>query len=540
MKIVLKYRIDGHVVESSETENDIYEIFTFNNGARESAVIKTKRPVLLLDAYIVQRYEYTKNDYIFVNGYQSWTDTKEYRAGKNLRSLNHLPSAVRNTFHFAEYGDSYFLKYRPGRVHGFTYSYVKKKDGNVRFWGSLNENNAYLIICHEAARGRVVLHSDVRGRTVDGEFTLFDFVTYDAPVKQAQDMYFASYGTCTAQPLRGYTSWYNDYQNINEKKMLKALDGLDSSEYDLFQIDDGYETFVGDWLDIDKNKFPNGLKGIVDLAHGKGLKAGIWLAPFVAEKDSALFKEHPDWILRRNGEPVFAGCNWSGQAALDIRKEPVMDHIKKCLEFYKDMGFDFFKLDFLYAAALAGGDGRYTRAEIMRKAMETLREILKDRLILGCGVPLSSAFNLADYCRIGPDITLTLDDKFYMKFMHRERTSTKVTLLNTIYRYPMDGKVFRCDPDVYLLRDDNIKLTKDQKTAVTIINHLFGSLYLTSDNVADYDDEKLAVLHTARELSCAQVTDIRCRGSLVFIKYEKGGQSGKLVYNSAKGVLYNG
>ena len=36
-------------------------------------------------------------------------------------------------------------------------------------------------------------------------------------------------------------------QDINEKIILRDLDALDS-RFELFQIDDGYETFVGDWL----------------------------------------------------------------------------------------------------------------------------------------------------------------------------------------------------------------------------------------------------------------------------------------------------
>ena len=534
MNVVISYYIDGNAVESNAPETDAYEMSTVTEGSRTRVMLKTKRPLKLKAAYIVEPYVYESGSMVFVNGYQSWTETREYDSRTWLHSLDRVADPLVEKYHFREYGDSWFVKYDRNCFHGFTYSYVRHTTGLADLWGSYNEENAFLIIRHEKDKGRVVLQSDVQGRVVNGKFPLFDYVKLSGEVFDIQEKYFAEYGTCDAKPLRGYTSWYNDYQDISEEKLLKALAGIDKEKYDLFQIDDGYETFVGDWLDIDKEKFPNGLKGLVDKIHEKGLLAGIWLAPFVAELKSRVVKEHPDWIRKKKGGNVFAGCNWSGDVVLDIRKSEVREYIRKALEYYMYMGFDFFKLDFLYAAALCVGDGMRTRAEAMRQAMQFLREILKDKLILGCGVPLSSAFNLVEYCRVGPDLGLDRDDRMYMRFMHRERVSTKTTVQNTIYRHAMDGHVFRCDPDVYLLRDDNIKLIKRQKEAIVTIDHLFGALYLTSDNVAEYDPEKLAVLREAQKLSGARVIDIIRRGSkgpFIDIIYELEGRRHALRYN---------
>ena len=101
----------------------------------------------------------------------------------------------------------------------------------------------------------------------------------------------------------------------------------------------------------------------------------------------------------------------------------------------------------------------------------------------------------------------------------------------------MDGSVFRCDPDVFLLRDNDIKLTKEQRKALCTLNHLCGSVYMTSDNVAQYDEEKLSVLHEAQKLSAAQITNITREGELITIDYLLDDAPGKLVYNSEKGIL---
>ena len=535
-EINIRYRIDGVEKRGKGPETEDYFLSLDQKNERTTIVLNAKRPLTLVTSSFEVPYPFYQEDLIFVNGYQSWTDTKEYMLSEYIHDLKKVPAFLRNIFHFDNYGDAWFMDYQKDNFHSFTYSYRKKKDGSCDLIGSLNEENAFLIIHYKKLEEVISIRSDCGTRRVDDSFCLYDFVEYQGSCREVLRKYFDNYGTCSAPKVRGYTSWYLHYQNINEEKILTALDGIDSENFDLFQIDDGYESFVGDWMDIDPEKFPHGLKKIVDKIHAKGLKAGIWLAPFVCETKSRIFKEHPDWLYRKDGKEVFAGSNWSGDVVLDIRLPEVQEYIKRCLLYYMDLGFDFFKLDFLYAAALIDEED-HTRAEIMRAGMKGLREVLKDKQILGCGVPLSSAFNLVDYCRIGPDVSLIFDDVFYMRKMHRERISTKVTLQNTIFRAHMDGSVFRCDPDVFLLRDDNIKLSKDQRKALCILNHLCGSVYLTSDNVGTYDEEKRSLLREAQKLSDAKVTDISRKGSLITITYLLDGEEKTLTYHIEKGIF---
>lgn len=535
--IALRYQVDGTEKRAKGPENEDFAMTLRQEGPRTTISIKAKRPLTLVTSSFELPCKYEAGDRLFVNGYQSWTDSREFELSEYIRDLKKVPAFIRKRFHFDNYGDAWFMSYQKDNFHSFTYAYQKRKNGETRLIGSLNETNAFLIIHYKKADDILSLRSDCQYKQVEDEFCLYDFVEYYGSPKDVLQQYFAHYGTCSAPPVRGYTSWYLHYQDISEEKIFTALAGIDSSHFDLFQIDDGYETFVGDWLEIDPAKFPNGLKPVADRIHAKGLKAGIWLAPFVCEVKSRLFREHPDWIYREDGKEVYSGSNWSGHVVLDVRLPEVQEYIQKCLTSFMDMGFDFFKLDFLYAAALIHDGRGFTRAEIMRKALEGLRQTLGDKLILGCGVPLSSAFNLVDYCRVGPDVSLIFDDVFYMRKMHRERISTKVTLQNTIFRAPMDGSVFRCDPDVFLLRDDNIHLSKEQRRALTILNHLCGSVYMTSDNVAEYDSEKLAVLKEAQRFSHAEITDIEKTGRLITITCLLDGSEVILRYNTETGHL---
>lgn len=555
MEFSLTYTIGGRTITSSETENEDYrlEITEDEDGARfkpEGSAftmkIIAKHPLTMVKSKVMMPQSLSKGDWIYANGFQSWTDTREFSYDEILHDIGKVPAFIRNKYHFESYGDSYFYKYKDNETHSFDFGYVRHPDGQAELIGSRNYENAYLIMAYEKDINRVTARTDCANKYVDNEFTLFDFVLYSGRPVQILRKYFESLGKCSAGPIRGYTSWYRFYQDISEEKMLENLKSIDSSEFDLFQIDDGFETFVGDWLDVDEKKFPHGLKPVVEMIHEKGLKAGLWLAPFVCETKSRLYTEHPDWLYRReDGEPVFAGSNWSGDVALDIRKEEVRGYIRNVLRHYAEMGFDFFKLDFLYAAVLINEPDGMTRAEIMRDGMKLLRESLNDKLILACGVPLSSAFGLVEYSRIGPDVSLRFDDVFYMRKMHRERISTKVTLQNTVFRSGMDGTVFRCDPDVFLLRDNDIHLTKSQRRALVMLNHLCGSVYMTSDDVGRYDAEKKALLQEARNLSGSVIEDIVFDGRIITVSYRRKGRAegaalSVLKYDTQKGVLTDG
>lgn len=131
---------------------------------------------------------------------------------------------------------------------------------------------------------------------------------------------------------------------------------------------------MGDWLTPDPEKFPDGLAPLVEKIHAEGYQAGLWLAPFVCEKDSALYREHPDWLLKVDGGPWCCGCNWSGFYALDIDNREVLNYLETVFHRALDQwGFDLVKLDFLYGAAPFGSK-RESRAGRMRRAMELLRQ----------------------------------------------------------------------------------------------------------------------------------------------------------------------
>ena len=478
-------------------------------------------------------------DLYFFNGYQSWTDTKEFKLTDRLRNIKKSPHIISHMYAMHAYGDNHFYRYSIKKSHGYDLFYSKGKYESFIY--NLNFNVAYLIIEMIKDRRRTLrITSDLKGISLKkGEqIQIFDYY-YFSDFNEGLQSFYDHLPLLNKEKIFGYTSWYNYYQNINEEIILRDLKALDN-RFNLFQIDDGFETFVGDWLDVDEKKFPHGLEPIVKEIHNRGYKAGLWLAPFVAEEKSKLYREHFDWIRKNeNNAPIKAGGNWSGHYVLDLENPEVLAYIQKCLEHYMDMGFDFFKLDFLYAAGLPSYDGK-TRCMAQKEAYEFLRKVLKDKLILGCGANLINSFGVFDYLRIGPDVSLSFDDVAYMRLFHRERPSTKVTLQNTIYRSIFDQRLFANDPDVFLLRDSNIQLSAEQRRALTLINALFGSVLMTSDNIAEYDDSKKEVLSNALNIF-ANATDKKYvkHGKFIDISYKLNGEEHSFTYNTKKGVLSN-
>lgn len=482
-------------------------------------------------------YQFNQNSLVYVNGYQSWTDSKEFKITEKLKSLDNLPKFLRNHYCFEIYGDSYFYQYpnKSGVFHGYTISYIREEDDYL-FFGSLNDHEVFTIIKADCNNNIIEIIPDLDVYLKEETIVLkFVVLKGDRNVFDVYKTYFPELNV--KNKIHGYTSWYNHYQNINEKIILDNIEDAAKSDFQLFQIDDGYATHNGDYLSIDNNKFPNGLQGIVQKIHEKGMLAGLWIAPFITEKRSELVVSHPEYVAKDEaGQMVIGGWSWHGNYALDLDRADVRDYIKSIFDYYISIGFDLFKLDFLYTACLKPNKYK-TRAKAMREAMEFLRECCQDKLILGCGVPLASSFNLVDYCRIGADVSLIFDDHWFMKYMHRERVSTKLTVQNSIYRHHLDGLGFLNDPDVFILRDENMWMNKKQKYSLGFINHLFGSMILTSDSLRKYDEEKLSLLEEFKKLDDAKVVNVKRINDLIEITYLLNGEQYKKLYNTKTGVM---
>lgn len=545
------YRLDGKYQEESIDSCDIKngysdEIFDVRDEGGENAVkivVNAKKAVKAELAELIYDHYYEQTERFFANGFQSWTSSREYKRNDvqyGLRTLSKLP--IVRTFSGAS-GDYAFTEYGKDLYHSFSYTYFRI-DEKVELVGSLNERTGYTIFYADYAQNIFASVKDVEGLTLDGEYQLFDIVRVQGTYDEVFDKYFELYprkNTSRVKHLAGYTSWYNYYQNINEEIILRDLQGLARAgkNANIFQIDDGYETKVGDW-DMDTVKFPNGLAPIVDRIHEQGLMAGLWYAPFAAQFKANVIKNHPDWLIRnKHGRPVISGIAWGGFYALDFEKEEVREYIKAYFDkVFNEWHFDMVKLDFLYAAAIEPRNGK-TRGQLMCEAMDFLRECCGDKIILGCGVPLAPAFGVVDACRISCDVENTFKEKFYVKVTNQEIISAKMAMVNSVYRRHLNGRIWANDPDVFFLRDDGMKkagYTLQQKKLLAKVNHIFGDVLFVSDNVGAYDDVKMQILLDAyRKFDGKVLSAEHIAPEILKVVFEEDGRKQMLVFDDLSG-----
>ena len=479
-------------------------------------VLKAKCDMVMKSFEMECEKDFDDDDLFFANGYQAWTTTREFSKNDNFKGL--IKAANINKFlkHFAGLsGDYHFEKYgEEGKFHAYTYCYFREKgEKEIKLYGSRSERNGFTIFAVDMKNDKFTLKKDVDGLklTAGQEYEIFDIAIIKGDMDEVMDKYFFDFVGCkkpAIDHLSGYTSWYNYFQDISEDIILRDLNGLDraSDEVNIFQVDDGYQQAVGDWLLIDEKKFPNGMKYVADEIHKKGYKAGIWLAPFSAQVSSKIANDHPDWLLthNRNGKKMLGCQGWGGAYTLDIYNPEVRAYIKNVFDtVLNDWGFDMVKLDFLYSQCIEPRNGK-TRGEIMCDGVDFLREVCGDKWILGCGVPIGACMGIFDACRISCDASknwkFTLKGNLSVNTLvssiriNCENPSSQNAIINTIFRNHLDGRAFCNDPDVFFLRDININYTMEQKLLHGKINSVCGNVLFVSDNAGDFDDERIGYL----------------------------------------------
>lgn len=547
LAFTLQYEAEGKSFTATTPSCKHFTLDIRQEGKQLFVTLQPKTALKITDFTVKYPYRFKMDNKIFVNGYQSWTDSLEYEPCGQMQELSRLmefiitKSPVQNTG-LGRSGDCKFHKYprKPGVFFGWSYGYVRR--GNtVDIFGSLDERCGYTIVTFDANQGCVLVSKDLEGVTFREETALLAFTTVSGEYDEAFDAYFSEMGvTCRETKRRvGYTTWYNYYGNINEGVVLRDLNSLAQVDMDIdcFQIDDGYQNAIGDWLITDQKKFPNGMKPIADKIHESNMLAGLWLAPFAGVPSSKLYKEHSDWFIKdENGKPYKTGHNWGGFYSLDIYNPDVRDYLKHVFDVVlNDWGYDLVKLDFLYGACILPMHNK-TRGEIMCDAMDLIREWCGDKLVLGCGVPMMPAFGKVDYCRIGSDVAL---DWKHKKHICREEVSTPHAICNTVFRRHLDGRAWQNDPDVFLLREKNIQTDMEQRKLVARIDAAFGSLMFISDNVEEYNDEQLQVLKETFSKKDVQIKRAEfVNGSIMELEFTENGEAVKLKFDAHTGRLY--
>ena len=277
---------------------------------------------------------------------------------------------------------------------------------------------------------------------------------------------FSAYGTLLAQelgaplrheitsPLRHsgpvWSSWYSWFEEVTQDIVTEEIPHATDLGYRVMQIDDGWEQGIGMWEPNDD--FPD-IAGLAADIHRAGMRPGLWLAPFIVTADSPLAAAHPNWLVLdpEENRPADAGFNWGKPLyALDTTHPEVESWIRSLMERACSWGFTYFKIDFIYAAAIAGRRfADISREEAYVRGIRTIREAVGDAYLLGSGALPAASLGILDGIRVGPDTAPYWDNTE----RHRDPSGPSVlnalrTSLSRVWWKPW----IDVDPDVALTR----------------------------------------------------------------------------------------
>lgn len=246
-----------------------------------------------------------------------------------------------------------------------------------------------------------------------------------------------------------WCSWYGYFDRFTQQDLvaeLRAMDRLDLP-VEVVQVDDSYQAAIGDWL------LPApGFTGVDEMARrirGHGRRAGIWTAPFLAVESSQVVRDHHDWWV---GD-CDAGRHWSERLrVLDVTKPAAADHLVETFSRLAAAGYDYFKLDFLYAGELPGlRQQDCSTIDAYSHGIELIRGAVgDDALIVGCGAPLLPSLGLFPIMRVGPDV----DPLWDSRSGDAASPGTRNALRTTAARQFQHGRWWVNDPDCLIVRPE--------------------------------------------------------------------------------------
>jgi len=304
----------------------------------------------------------------------------------------------------------------------------------------------------------------------------------------------------------GWCSWYHYFGKLGWPDILENLEQAaadrTSFPFDVFQVDDGYETDIGDWLTA-KPGYP-GIDGLAGAIKDRGFRAGIWAAPTSAAETSRLFAEHPGWMVAgEDGRPKPCYQGW-GQTiyALDTTHPEVLAWLDATFRSLRRAGFSYLKIDFLFAGAMPGTrQKRVTPIQAYRQGLRAIQRAAGGDFVLGCGAPLLPSVGLVDGMRIGEDTApywKTRPSGF-------QGPNAYFALKNALMRQFMHRTMWLNDPDCLVLRDRENELSPKERELYALASGALDNMIIDSDRLSLLDRSARSLFRRSLDLRGASV-----------------------------------
>jgi alpha-galactosidase len=418
---------------------------------------------------------------------------------------------------------------------------TKHSEKDYSLWGVLTWN-IFMPYLHHNNQNEIVIKAFGENKPIKaGETILFEkFVSIKN--QSWQDLMYGfgqeiadehKIKSRNSYEFKGWSTWDYFGRVYSTKDVTDNIDQLQKEGLDanIIQIDGGWWTERGDYLSVRSN-LQGGMKGIADYAKSKGYRAGIHLDGFRADKNSQLYKNHPDWFLKdQDGETICQEIDkkdtYMRYIYFDYSNPAVRDYMKNVLKTIRtEWGFSYFKIDFMRYGLLEtiltehgkdkvrgikkvtkvnSFDNSMTSIERTRAALKSMREGIGEGFFLACSSVFGPTIGIVDGIRTGGDISPT--------FEHY-----KSRCLQNGGNFYLNNTVALADADYLVVRNKEDEEAKrawgeDKFGGNTTFNEakmwsnyvaLQGGIKINSDNLMTLRKERKDLIKDAFELKTAK------------------------------------
>lgn len=409
------------------------------------------------------------------------------------------------------------LRRRPPQQ--FAYQELDETGGPALLLGWLSQHQQFGVIQADAELQQYQMHCSVDGQLLlanvnDTIATDWSYAQLIHPHNYDEEPMANYLNTVSnynfARPLQngslltGWCSWYVFYEKINASILRENFVQLNSMRdqvpTNVSVVDDGYMTAWGDWDSLKPKQFPDGMEVVSRDIGSQAMRPGLWLAPFAADKHSQIAKDHPDWIIQNNNGIASNSSNCGKFFyGLDATHPEVRHHVTKTIQMaVREWNFNVLKIDFLYAACLAG-NSRFnmskSRAQAMHEALQTIRNAAgPDTFLIGCGCPIATGIGYMDAMRISCDTGPTWYPAPPLPWWDNGTLpSLRGMIRNSISRAPFGHRFWHNDPDCIML-GEHTRLTDEEIGSAASVVAMTCGMLLLSDNLPKVSQARMSIV----------------------------------------------
>ena len=419
------------------------------------------------------------------NGFQSWSQS-------GVLTLSEPVSEEALLVELLKRGDDEIL--RDGVTHSWWHTAVGGGElslfmgaltsARLKSWAQVyrGEAQALALRCVSGLTGDVVALSV--GESVEGEAWFValgdDLAAMGTAYAEALPSYRRS-AEHAAPAEAGWNSWYDLFSHVTEEDVrenaalaAQILSPLlpEGAPPLRITVDDGWQRAWGDWTV--NEKFPSGLDGLAADLSAQGFAMGVWLAPLLVSVDAPLASAHPEWLVEG---AVFPHPVEGEMRVLDVTHPEAAAHLQEVIQTLVGWGYDFLKIDFLFAGTYEGGHHvPVTGMAHYHQAMALIREAAgPETVLLAVASPGIATTAYADGWRVGHDIAYEPIGAHWAFIPNQLRSVAA--------RWPICLAVL-CDADPVLMRG----LPAEEVSTGGWVVALSGGALFLSDNLPALDE----------------------------------------------------